>query len=152
PYPKLSHHPVKGRAWYVQGLSGLFDITPGPLKRRFNCLALDLVKGQKWRAFTPDLFAVSGLEAFGQIVGLDLLPPTEQHGGFYDSFQLANVASPRIPGKLIQRRFRNPGNLFLVSQRIPVEKMARKQRQIVEAFPEGRDLDLDGADSEVQIL
>src|SRR5262249_49885981 len=152
PYPESPHHPIKSRTMNLQNLCRLFDIPTGPFQCRLDRLALNLFKCQEWGEFTSDLPGPGNLNVFGQVVRRYPVLAAEQNRRFYDAFQLANIAGPFKSRQQTDCGLRDFADSLIVLPRVSAEEMLGKQRQVLQPLSERGNLDLDGANAEVEVF
>src|SRR5262249_5551507 len=136
----------------VQDLSSFLDVSACSSKSLRYCFSLDFLEGQERGYLVGNLagFTVAGMT--WEVFARDFDAGAEKHGAFDHTLELPNIAGPVVFGEGGDRFMRDAGDLLFVLISIDFQEMAGQQRQVVQALPERRNLNLYGAYSKVEIL
>ena len=91
-------------------------------------------------------------EGPGKNLDADSLRPAQDGGPFDDVAQFPEVPRPRVAFHRLHRLFREPGEAAVVNPPVESEQLRRERLEILGAFAQRRDLDLDDVQAIEKIL
>src|SRR6267378_2866160 len=96
--------------------------------------------------------AAGGLRAQTEVCCADGRAGRKEHAAFHRMIEFANVARPRMLVKSLDGGGVESGKFFAVTLRVTVEKMVRKEVDVLAAVTQRRDVDLDGIQAKEKVL
>src|SRR5512135_2258766 len=120
--------------------SGRFLQRPGGGQNAADMLLLDLFQAHEASDGGRRLRAGEGP---GKVIDADPVRTAKDGGPFDDVAQLPEVPRPRVALHRLHRLFREPGEAAVVDRPVEREQLPRQRIDILRAFAQRRDLDLD---------
>ena len=87
----------------------------------------------------------------GEVLGLQRVEPGEQHGALDRVIELAHVAGPVVAAEELGASAENPARCFPYGPRGDGGNTAQRE-DVLAALPKRREMDLDGVETEEQVL
>src|SRR5258708_39223985 len=139
---------VHGAAAQSQSLGCLADVSFVACKSTLNQIALNFVEAHLLQLSC----STSSLCAQTEVCRADGWAGRKEYAAFHGVIQFADVARPGMFMKRLDSRRVESGNIFTVALRVAVEKMVRKEINILAAVAQRRNVNLDGIQPKEKVL
>src|SRR5258708_39082396 len=139
---------VHGAAAQSQGLGCLADVSFVTRESALNQVALHFVEAHLLQLRR----STSSLCTQAEVCRADGWAGRKEYATFHGVVQFADVARPGMFMKRLDSRRVESGNIFTVALRVAVEKMVRKEINILAAVAQRRNVNLDGIQPKEKVL